>query len=132
MSNFRIRGAYGHSAFALEIRWKKIKELVLGKNYELSVVLVNESEMRRVEKLSRHKKHANVLSFAYSETSGEILLNVPFARKEAKKAGQSVKERLAYLYIHSILHLRGHDHKTQKETIRMEKMESEFMHKFGF
>lgn len=117
---------------APQINWKKIKDLVLGKKYDLTAVLVADSEMRRAEKLSRHKKRANVLSFAYSKSSGEILLNIPRIRHEAKKYGEPTKQYLLYLYIHSLLHLKGYDHKKTKDAKMMASQETRYLAQFGF
>ena len=132
MINFQVRIPKKHKACARLIRWRKIKELVLKKKYDLSAVLAGDKEMRRVEKISRHKKRANVLSFGYSKNSGEILLNIPFIRHEAKTLGQPFKERLMYLYIHALLHLKGYGHKKLKDERKMLKEEKRYMTKSGF
>lgn len=115
-----------------KLNWKKIKDLILGKTYNLSIALVDDHEMRRAEKISKHKKRANILSFAYSKHSGEILFNVPQIRREAKTSGTPVKQRLAYLYIHSLLHLTGYDHKNTKGAQKMANQEMRYMAKSGF
>lgn len=117
---------------APNLNWKKIPDLVLGKKYDLSVVLLDDPEMRRAEKISKHKKRANVLSLAYSKNSGEILLNIPQIRREAKKSGKSSKQRLIYLYIHSLLHLKGYDHKKAKDAQLMSNQETRYLTKLGF
>ncbi|MEK7090304.1 MAG: rRNA maturation RNase YbeY [Patescibacteria group bacterium] len=114
-----------------KIVWSKIKNLVLGEKYELSLALVSGKEMRRAEKLSRHKKRANVLSFSYDKNSGEILLDVPRIYQEASKLGRPVKERLTYLYIHSLLHLGGYDHRRNRDSIIMQRAERRFLAKSG-
>lgn len=132
MNNFQIRIPRKQSAFGRPVRWRKIKELVLGKKYALSVALVADKEMRRAENMARHKKHANVLSFAYEKNSGEILLNVSYIRRETRILKQPLKERLVYLYIHSLLHLKGHDHKKPKDERKMLREEKRYMIKSGF
>lgn len=117
---------------APNLSWKKIKDLVLGRKYDLSVVLADDSEMRRAEKMLKHKKRANVLSLAYSKSSGEILLNIPQIRREAKKYGKQSEQRLVYLYVHSLLHLRGYDHKGAKDAQLMVNQEMRYLTKFGF
>ncbi|MEK7132540.1 MAG: rRNA maturation RNase YbeY [Patescibacteria group bacterium] len=70
---------------------------------------------------------ANVLSFPLSKHEGEIFLNVRKAEREAKVAGISARARIALLFIHGCLHLRGFRHGTA-----MEKLERNTLKKFGF
>lgn len=115
-----------------KLDWGKIKDLVLGRKYDLGVALVGGQEMRRVGKISKHRKRANVLSFDYSQNSGEILLNIPQIRREAKASGKPTKHHLAHLYIHSLLHLKGYNHKKSGEAKSMAKQEMQYMAKSGF
>lgn len=106
-------------------RWKELKDLILGKKYELSIVEASDPLMKKLNKTYRKKrKSTNVLSFPFSQTEGEIFINIPLARKEAIKSGVPVRQYADYLLIHSLLHLNGFEHgKT------MEKKESELMRK---
>ncbi len=82
------------------IPFKKIKEEVLGKKYELSVALVGPAESRRITLASKKKdKVSNVLAFNLSRNSGEIILCPAVA-----------KDGLGYLFIHGLLHIKGHAH----------------------
>ncbi len=81
--------------------FKRIKEKVLGKSYELSVAIVSPAESRRITKKTKRKdKVSNVLAFPLSKNSGEIIL-CPAA------AGDYT---LGYLFIHGALHLKGLKH----------------------
>lgn len=119
--------------------WRKIKEAVLGKHFQASVALVSEHEMRRVRRILRAQKkyhfgagHAlNVLSFSFGRGEGEILLNRNQIQKEAKAFGESFRGRLAYLYVHGLLHVKGYDHKKKKEAQKMEKQEKKFLSIFA-
>lgn len=83
-------------------KWKDIKNQVLGKKYDLSVVFVGDEIMRNLNKIYRKKdKIANVLSFPLSKESGEILINDKFKKE---------KDYADYLFTHSILHLKGFKH----------------------
>ncbi|MCX6731545.1 MAG: rRNA maturation RNAse YbeY [Candidatus Parcubacteria bacterium] len=78
--------------------WKKIKDKVLGKKYDLSVVVADSRTMKKLNETYRKKKGpANVLSFPLSKDMGEIFIN--------KKANQK-----DFLFIHSLLHLKGLKH----------------------
>lgn len=86
-------------------KWGKIKNRVLGKKYDLSVVLASQAMMKKLNETYRKKKGAaNVLSFPLSENMGEIFINKNAAQKD-------------FLFIHSLLHLKGlkHGKKMDKE-----------------
>jgi len=79
-------------------RWEKIKNQVLGKEYDLSLVFADNVLMKELNKTYRKKGgSANVLSFPLSKTMGEIFINKKAARPD-------------YLFLHSLLHLRGFEH----------------------
>ena len=81
--------------------WLKLKNQVLGEKYDLSFSYAGSDEMRRLNKLYRQKDYsANVLSFSLSEQVGEILINKIYRRKNYAD----------YLFIHSLLHLKGLKH----------------------
>ncbi|MCK6462399.1 MAG: rRNA maturation RNAse YbeY [Candidatus Pacebacteria bacterium] len=81
--------------------WLKLKNQVLGKDYDLSFAFAAPEEMTKLNKIYRHKDYsANVLSFPLSENSGEILINENYRRKNYGD----------YLFIHSLLHLKGFKH----------------------
>ena len=90
---------------------EKIKDAVLGKKYELSVVFIGDKLSRKINKEYRHKdKSANVLSFPLSDNDGEIFINVAKARSESKKFDMNHIKFVTYLFIHGILHLKGLKH----------------------
>jgi probable rRNA maturation factor len=81
---------------------KEIKERVLGKNYQLSVVFARQELMRKLNKKYRGKNKAtDVLSFPLSKKSGEIFINL----KNTKN-----KKEILFSFIHSLLHCRGLKH----------------------
>ena len=41
---------------------------------------------------------------------GEVIVSYPQAARQAQQAGHSVERELAFLVVHGILHLTGHDH----------------------
>ena len=87
----------------MERKWQKIKNQVLGKKFDLSVVLAEDSLMKKLnEKYRKKTGTTNVLSFPLSKTAGEIFIN--------KKA-----VRPNYLFIHSLLHLKGFRHGKKME-----------------
>lgn len=81
--------------------WLKLKNEILGENYDLSFSYAESDEMRRLNKIYRKKDYAaNVLSFPLSKNEGEILINKNYRGKNYAD----------YLFIHSLLHLSGLKH----------------------
>ncbi len=88
-----------------------MKETVLGAKYDLSLVLLTPSEARKITKKTKNKdKASNVLAFPLTKTSGEIFLCPATAKKEAPLFGMPEKDFLGYLFIHGLLHIKGHAH----------------------
>lgn len=104
-----------------------IKEAVLGKKYELSVVFVSRQKMRTLNRIYRDKDAAtDILSFFLSDVAGEIYINADEVKKEAKKFGRGFENFLGFLFIHGLVHLKGMRHSS-----RMEAMEKKFRKNFG-
>ncbi len=86
---------------------RKLKEAVLGPNYELSFALITSAESHRLNLAYRQKdKPANVLSFPLTAEAGEILIDQELVPDEATRH---------YLFIHGLLHLKGLDHGSTME-----------------
>lgn len=91
--------------------FKRASDLVLGKKYELSVVVCADGFSRNLNKKHRGKdKPANVLSFPLSKTSGELFLNPGLALRESKNFDRTPREHLIALFLHGLFHLKGFDH----------------------
>jgi len=104
-----------------------MKDAVLGKKYELSVVIVSRDKIKRLNFSHRGKNvPTDILSFPLSETSGEIFLNLDEAKKEAKKFDRKFENFLGFLFIHGLVHLEGFEHGS-----RMEALERKYRAKFG-
>ncbi|MDO8548504.1 MAG: rRNA maturation RNase YbeY [bacterium] len=108
--------------------FRKIKNHVLGKQYDLSVAFLNPTEMRKItRKTKKINKASNVLAFPLSKTSGEILICKATAKKEAKQYGMTEKAFVSHLFIHGLYHLKGYKH-----SATMERIERRTFKKFGF
>lgn len=95
-----------------------IAEKILGKKYELSLVFVGDVRMRTLNKTYRKKDSVtDILAFPISETSGEIFINQNVAAKKAKLFTLSKQDYMTYVFIHGLLHLKGHDHGRTMETL---------------
>ncbi len=78
---------------------------------EASVIFTTPAESKKLNVIYRGKqKPANVLSFPYDKTYGEIFVTPAVVRKEALKSGEKAEERLVKMIIHGMLHLSGLDH----------------------
>jgi ssRNA-specific RNase YbeY (16S rRNA maturation enzyme) len=81
------------------LKWEAIKNYVLGKDYDLSLVFAGDKLLRELNSRYRHQnKPTDILAFALSEKQGEIFMNL-----------RRVKN-IKFLFIHSLLHLKGFRH----------------------
>lgn len=104
-----------------------IKNKILGKKYDLSLVFVNDNLSQELNSKYRKKNSpTNVLSFPLDKYEGEILMNIKKIKEESKNYKISLKSYFTFLLIHSLLHLKGMDHSkkmSQKETYWLKKLE---------
>lgn len=104
-----------------------VKTAVLGARYELSLNFVGETRARRINQESRGKSYVpNVLSFPLDKNLGEIYITPAVAKREAKKWRHSYQKHVLFLFIHGLLHLKGHDHGE-----KMEALEQNLLSKFS-
>lgn len=104
-----------------------IKNLILGKNYNLSIAFVGLKKSQELNKKYRGKnKPTNVLSFDYEKGNGEIIISLKTARHDAPLFKTTYKNFVGHLVIHAMLHLKGMQHGST-----MENKEKVVMDKFG-
>ena len=100
-----------------KLEYERIKDDILGKNYELSLVFVGTRRAQTLNQKHRKKSYIpNVLSFPLSATSGEIVIAPSVAKRESKKWNMTTKGYTGYLFIHGLLHLKGHHHGATMDT----------------
>lgn len=93
----------------------------IGRDKELSIVLVKGAEIKRLNKKYRKKDQTtDVLSFEGDKELGEIVICLEEVKKNAKEIGSTFKKELIFVLIHGILHLSGYDHELSK--VESEKM----------
>jgi probable rRNA maturation factor len=103
-----------------------IKEKILGKKYNLTIIFCSPEESKLKNKIYRDKNYStNILSFPLSNDEGEIYISLSTARKDAKNFDMSYHKFLHLLVIHGVLHLKGHDHSST-----MEKLEDSYLNNF--
>jgi probable rRNA maturation factor len=94
----------------------KAASLILGENYDLSLVIVGSSKIKNLNKQYRQKETAaNILSFPLSKTAGEIFINKDKIKPESKKFNLTPDKYFTYLFIHGCLHLKGMTHSSKME-----------------
>jgi len=107
---------------------------------ELSVELIGDGRMRRLNRLYRRKdRTTDVLAFPmresaspYSALLGDVVISVPTAVRQAREAGRSLNDEVAALLVHGVLHLCGYDHeKGPSEAARMQRRERALLKAIG-
>ena len=113
---------------------------------ELSVTFVDNERIKELNSLYRGKnKETDVLSFPmFDDFSnigmgnikiplGDIVISLEKAAKQGYEIGHSIYHEVAFLCVHSILHLLGYDHETSKEDEKeMIRKQKEIMEIMGF
>ena len=102
-----------------------MKEKVLGKDYDLSLVFIDEKEIHELNKTHRNVDSAtDILSFPLDKNSGEIFICLSKTKEMAKEFDRSYENFLAFLFIHGLVHLLGFDHgdKMEKEEEKYRKI----------
>lgn len=112
-----------------------------GKDAEVSVSFVSNSEIKNLNKIYRDKDSVtDVLSFPLTGSDGseeinqetgavllgDIVISLETAVKQASNYGHSLEREIGFLTVHSMLHLLGYDHETSQldQRIMREKEES--------
>ena len=98
---------------------------------ELSIAFVGDKIIRGFNKAYRGiDKPTDILAFSGEDKFlGEIIINYPQVKKQAKKFNNSVRQELIFILTHGMLHLLGYDDKTEKGRIEMERMGETFINK---
>ena len=128
-SKKKIPGKFIESTILRILNFLKIKQPV-----ELAVLVVNPSEIKRLNKIWRHKIYTpDELSFGLNsrQTGEPACRQAGFAKRKNNvlELGEIVvnvnkifdKNYLSKILIHSLLHLLGHDH--EKSSVQAKKME---------
>ena len=116
------------------------------KNCEVSVTFVDNEEIKKLNKEYRGKnKETDVLSFPmfddFSSVDmggediplGDIVISLEKAARQGYDIGHSIYHEVAFLCVHSTLHLLGYDHETSKEDEKeMFRKQKEIMEIMGY
>ena len=113
---------------------------------EVSVLFVDDDEIHRVNKEYRGiDRSTDVLSFPLNEKGnyevspetgcvalGDIVISIEHAQAQADEFEHSFEREMAYLTVHSLLHLLGYDHEAGGlEQVRMREKEEGVLKQLG-
>jgi probable rRNA maturation factor len=103
----------------------------------LTLRLVGKAEGRRLNAGFRGKDYAtNVLTFAYDAPAGggpieaDIVICLPVVASEARSQRKTLRDHLAHLVVHGVLHAQGMDHEDEGDAREMEARETEVLRRF--
>jgi len=116
-----------------------------GRSSEAAVVLTDDAEVQILNRDYRDEDRAtNVLSFpAFNEDDiarlpadvplilGDVVIALETATAEARAEAKTAADHLSHLVVHGMLHLLGHDHKTDDEANIMERLEVDILDQLG-
>ena len=115
---------------------------------EVSVTFTDNEQIRELNRRFRNiDRSTDVLSFPLFDYDGEtdetpvdelvgmlgdIVLSLEQTKKQAEEYGHSFEREVAFLCVHSMLHLLGYDHETgEEDEIDMRRRQSEIMDRMG-
>jgi probable rRNA maturation factor len=104
---------------------------------EISVRLCDDDEIRALNLAWRNRdKATNVLTFPAAVGDrgpllGDIVVAFEYVSEEAREAGRSLRDHLAHMLVHGMLHLLGFDHENEHEGEEMEDFERRILAELG-
>jgi probable rRNA maturation factor len=128
----------------LQNRAQKILELLEYADFDLGILLTSNAIIRKYNRTYRNKdKPTDVLSFPAHPTLkagkrivvrskddqnlGDIIISLEYVREKAPEWNRTFEEHLTALLVHSVFHLLGYDHETDKEYKVMQQKELELL-----
>ncbi len=129
-----------------------MKSEQLDKDYEVSVLIVDDDEIRGINKEHRQiDKSTDVLSFPMVDFKegklmsdegdydlemgelilGDIIISAETAERQAEAYGHSFEREMAFLTAHSCFHLLGYDHMEKNEEEIMFKKQEDILKEIG-
>lgn len=109
---------------------------------EVSVTFTDNEKIHELNKRFRNvDRPTDVLSFPlfdfdtdtaeFDNMLGDIVLSLEKADEQANEYGHSFEREVAFLCVHSMLHLLGYDHEVEEEEADMRRRQSEIMDILG-
>lgn len=109
----------------MEEKTRKVLDDLGCKESELSILLVDDKEIQRLNKQYRGiDSSTDVLSFSMGEGKGseinrwllgDIIISLETASKQASERGHDIIDEVLMLIVHGILHLLGYHHEDSDE-----------------
>ena len=116
-------------------------------NAEISITFTDNKGIRKLNREFRQKdKATDVLSFPLTDyeasevpladelcgSLGDVVISLETAKKQADEFGHSFEREVAFLTVHSMLHLLGYDHETgEEDELDMRRRQSEILANIG-
>ena len=116
----------------------------VSKNKEISIALVDDAEIKKLNKAYRKVNQAtDVLAFAPLNSAkddltgqdgegdflGEIIIDYSQVKRQAGNFNNSAEKELIFILVHGLLHLMAYHDNTEKEREQMIRLGEEFMEK---
>ncbi|MGA2285763.1 MAG: rRNA maturation RNase YbeY [Dehalococcoidia bacterium] len=112
---------------------------------EIGIVVTGDAVVRALNRqFCGEDAPTDVLSFALTEGKddfalppgdalrlGEVVISLPAARRQAKRAGHSLEREVALLLVHGLLHLLGYDHGVESDERRMRSRQEALLASLG-
>ena len=113
---------------------------------EINISFVDDEEIKVLNNNFRGiDKSTDVLSFPLADNGkydidlstgykmlGDVVISVEHAMAQAKEFGHTINREMAYLTVHSVLHILGYDHVNDKiEALHMREHEEAILEKLG-
>lgn len=129
----RLTVVWGRSKAQLPVRatLRRWVQLALESDADLSLVFVDARAGRRLNRDYRARDYAtNVLTFVYQarpRVLADIVLCIPVLRREAREQGKTLRQHLAHLVLHGVLHAQGYNHERAREARVMQAREQRLL-----
>jgi probable rRNA maturation factor len=117
-----FRGETFDESFFYSVASAAARETDFAEDAELSVVLADDEFIRNLNNRFRGiDKATDVLSFPQDDELilGDIVISLETAARRAEDEDMSLREEMAFLFIHGLLHLKGFDHTSEEEEKEM-------------
>lgn len=109
----------------------------------IDMTIVDDEMIRQINSEYRQKDvSTDVLSFPQYERDddltnevpllyGDVVISLEHAKAQAESYNHSLKRELSYLFVHSLLHLRGYDHMLESDKKEMRQHEEQILCEVG-
>jgi len=124
-----VRRAVGRKISSRRLKQvtRALLQLAGQEDAELSLALIGNAEMQKLNARYRHKDYAtDVLSFPAAKNLpteapllGDVIISVDQAAQQAKEHRHSLDQEIVKLLIHGIVHLLGYDHERSAREARI-------------